>query len=79
MEQLGMNNCLEMKQHRKNVWFYLTRHWLALANQWLDSSCDSTLPRHDSTRKNFWWLWLLPLHSYWPICQKCISWCVLSF
>jgi len=30
-------SCLEMKQHWKNVWFYLTRHWLDLANQWLDS------------------------------------------
>jgi len=27
-----------MKQHRKNVWFSLTRHRLELANQWLDSA-----------------------------------------
>jgi len=33
------------------VKFRLTRRWLELANQWLDSSCDST-------RNNFRWLWL---------------------
>ena len=45
----------------------VTRHWLELANQWLEVtrqfSCldsDSTRPSHDSdsTRKNFRWLWL---------------------
>jgi len=27
-------------------------------SKWLDSFCDSTRPSHDSTRKNFRWLWL---------------------
>jgi len=42
-------SCLQMKQCRKNIWFYVTRHWLELANQWHDNSCDSTW-------KKFWWL-----------------------
>ena len=50
------------KRHRKNVKFLLTRYWLELANQWLDSFCDSTLTRlekisDDSDSKGLW-LWL---------------------
>ena len=47
--------------------FRVARHWLELANQWLDSTCDSTLPwpshdsDSDSTRKKFRWLWLAGL------------------
>ena len=45
----------------------MTRHWLELANQWLEVTrqfllldSDSTRPNHgsESTRKNFRWLWL---------------------
>jgi len=43
------------------VRFRVTRHWLELANQWLEvARLFSTRPSHDSdsTRKNFRWLWL---------------------
>jgi len=49
------------------VKFRVTRHWLELANQWLEVTrqflwldSDSTQPRYDSdsTRKSFRWFWL---------------------
>ena len=40
-----------LAQIEKNAWFYLTLHWLELANQWLDTFYELTLtrPSHEST------------------------------
>jgi len=46
---------ISKKCRRKNVKFRVTRHWLELANQWLEVTRQFSWLDYDSTKS---WLWL---------------------